>query len=111
MRSIYIAGSFKNLEKTKKISEMLSKKKIANDYSKPGDLKGIDGCLERIQDNDIVLVNNPDEVIGKSVAFDIGYALALGKDVFSIQPINDPPISHLIKGSMTIEQLIDVSMK
>ena len=106
MKSVYIAGSFKNLDKTKVISGLLSKEDIKNDYSKPNDERGIDGCLKRIEDNDILLVNNPDGTVGKSVVFDLGYAMALKKEIYSLGEISDPPISHLTKGVISKEDLI-----
>lgn len=105
MKKIYIAGSFKNLETSLTIARTLTKADIPNSLSKPNDPDGIKGCFRRIDEADVLYVVNPEGNIGKSVSLDIGYALAKGKEVYSLRPIGDPPIANLINKSLSVEEL------
>ncbi|CCN49230.1 conserved hypothetical protein [Vibrio nigripulchritudo MADA3029] len=95
-KSIYIAGSFKNLDKMKAICEELTDAGIQTTISDPLQANGIDGCLKRIQEADITYILNFGGYVGKSVAMDIGYALGLGKPVYALEAIDDPDITHLL---------------
>jgi hypothetical protein len=95
-KTVYICASFKHLDATRDVAKELEASGVAAVFSRPGDPNGIDGCLERIDQADLIYVNNPDGVIGKSVSLDLGYAIARGKDVYSCVQIDDPPISHLL---------------
>lgn len=64
------------------------------------------GCLNYIEEADIIYIINPDGYIGKSVSVDIGFALALKRKIFSMKEITDPPISELINGVISTQDLI-----
>lgn len=106
MKQVYLCGSFKQLPTTEAIAVKLQRANITTAYSKPGDPKGIDGCLTRIDESEVIFVVNPDGNVGKSVALDIGYALAKNKIVYSLTVVEDPPVSHLIAGVCSPEDLI-----
>lgn len=99
MKTIYICSSFKDLETTRSLARQLAEAGFSAIYSEPGDPDGVDGCLKRIARADVIYVSNPRGEIGKSVAMDIGYALAKEKPVLSTLPINDPPIAHHVKAT------------
>lgn len=109
MKTVYLCGSFKYIDKMKSIQETFISYEIHCTKPELDSPKGIQGCLEQISKADITFVVNPDGYIGKSVSVDIGYALALNKKVYSLVPIDDPPVGGLISGVATIEDVIKIS--
>ncbi|CAM3202243.1 nucleotide pyrophosphohydrolase [Vibrio diazotrophicus] len=105
-KSVYVAGSFKNLEKMQAVRETLIEAGVKTSISEPLQQNGIDGCLQRIREADITYILNFGGYVGKSVAMDIGYALGLGKPVYALEPIADPDITHLLKRVATSDELI-----
>ena len=105
-KSVYVAGSFKNLEKMQAIRETLVNAGIQTTISEPLQANGIDGCLQRIRGADITYILNFGGYVGKSVAMDIGYALGLGKPVYALEPIVDPDITHLLTCVATPDEVI-----
>ena len=105
-KSVYVAGSFKNLEKMQAIRETLVNAGIQTTISEPLQANGIDGCLQRIREADITYILNFGGYVGKSVAMDIGYALGLGKPVYALEPIEDPDINHLLTCVVTPDEVI-----
>lgn len=103
---IYIVGSFSNLSKMNSVYSSFLESGISALISEPNQGSGVDGCLERIRRSDIVYVLNYNGYVGKSVALDIGYALALEKQVYSLEPVVEPNVSHLIAGVVSPEGLI-----
>jgi len=53
--------------------------------------------FKKINQSDFVYLYNPDGQIGNSCAFEIGYALAKGKKIFSFAKIKDKGISGFVK--------------
>ena len=106
MKKIYVIGSFKDLEISRQTVQKIEENGLTALISTPGDPKGIDGCLEKIDQADIIYVSNPRGEIGKSVSIDLGYAIAKKKVIFSNLPINDPPIAHHVEKVGPIEKLI-----
>ncbi|EGQ8107582.1 nucleotide pyrophosphohydrolase [Vibrio parahaemolyticus] len=105
-KSVYVAGSFKNLEKMQVIREALVSAGIETTISEPLQTNGIDGCLQCIREADITYILNFGGYVGKSVAMDIGYALGLGKPVYALEPIEDPDITHLLTRIVTPDEVI-----
>ncbi|TOE59051.1 nucleotide pyrophosphohydrolase [Vibrio parahaemolyticus] len=105
-KSVYIAGSFKNLEKMQAIRATLVNVGIETTISEPLQANGIDGCLQRIREAEITYILNFGGYVGKSVAMDIGYALGLGKPVYALEPIEDPGITHLLTRVVTPDDVI-----
>jgi hypothetical protein len=105
-KSVYVAGSFKNLEKMQTIRETLLNAGIETTISEPLQINGIDGCLQRIREADITYILNFGGYVGKSVAMDIGYALGIGKPVYALEPIQDPEITHLLACVFTPDEVI-----
>ena len=97
MQTIYVVGSFRDLETSREVAKQLSQTGFVVSMSQPGDPRGIDGCLDRVMQCDLVYVSNPRGEIGKSVSLDIGYALGKGKPGSSARPIEDPPIGHRVE--------------
>lgn len=65
--------------------------------------------LEKLEEADIIYVINPSGYVGTSVLFEIGYALARGKDVYSLEPIQDYAIMGLIKRAVTPDALVAIA--
>lgn len=53
--------------------------------------------LDNIRKSDVVYVFNKGSYLGPAVTVEIGYALALGKPIFSNAPIKDITVSNFIK--------------
>ena len=105
-RVVYIAGSFKYLDKMQAVKARLIEQGVETLISDPELAQGIEGCLARIRQADIVYILNYGGYVGKSVALDIGYALAKEKTIYALEPIDDPDITHLIDGVFNAEQLM-----
>lgn len=107
MKRIYTIGSFKDLNTSRSIVGQIERHGHTALISSPGDPKGIDGCLERIETADLIYVSNLRGDVGKSVSVDLGYALAKGKPLISMKPVVDPPLSHRIRAVETVSQLVE----
>ncbi len=97
MKTVYVVGSFRDLETSREVAKQLGVVGFEVLMSQPGDPRGIDGCLDRVERCDLVYVSNPRGEIGRSVSLDIGYALGRGKPVFAARAIEDPPIGHRVE--------------
>jgi nucleoside 2-deoxyribosyltransferase len=86
----------------------LRREGIEYDVSKTVDSRGISGCLEKIDRADVVYVVNPGGYVGKSVSLDVGYAYAKGKPVYALHTIDDPPMTNLLSGVISHENLIEI---
>jgi hypothetical protein len=106
MKRVYVCGSFKFLSQIEELEKMLRKESIKFIVSKSLDIHGILGCLEKIDQADVVYVVNPDGYVGKSVSIDIGYAYAKNKPIYVMHPIDDPPVMSLVKGVLSFKELI-----
>jgi len=91
-----------------RLENMLKDAKIDYLISKKANARGIVGCLEKIDKADIVYIVNPDGYIGRSVSVDIGYAFAKGKDIYAMYRIDDPPVMNLVKGVLSIQELVNL---
>ncbi|WCP68780.1 nucleotide pyrophosphohydrolase [Vibrio tubiashii] len=105
-KTVYVAGSFKNLARMQAIRSQLMREGVEVLISEPQQSGGIDGCLERIKQSDMIYILNFEGYVGKSVALDIGYALGLGKPVYALEPISDPDVSHLLTKILTPEMML-----
>jgi nucleoside 2-deoxyribosyltransferase len=61
--------------------------------------------LQKIEQGDFLFVINPAGYVGPSVLFEIGYAIAKGKEVYSLEPIQDYCIMGLVEKTITPEAL------
>jgi len=107
MPTAYVVGSFRDLDTSREVARSLAELGFTVLISEPGDPKGIDGCLERIDRADRVYVSNPRGEIGKSVSLDLGYAFARGKPVFSARRIEDPPLAHRVDVVAQVGELLE----
>jgi hypothetical protein len=107
MKRVYVCGSFKFMDKIEELEKLLQSEGVEFVVSKSLDVRGILGCLEKVDQADVVFVVNPDGYVGKSVSVDIGYAYARNKPIYVMYPIDDPPIMDLVKGVLSFEELID----
>jgi len=65
-----------------------------------------DRHLESIKRADFLLVCSPDGEIGISTSFEIGYAKALGKQVYCLGDVQDKMISQYVKKIANVEELL-----
>lgn len=59
--------------------------------------EGAFGHLDNIKKSDAVYIFNKGSYLGPAVTVEIGYALALGKPIFSKAPIKDITVTNFIK--------------
>jgi nucleoside 2-deoxyribosyltransferase len=107
MKILYVCGSFKFIRKMNELEGKLKEESIEFRMPKKMDSRDILGCLEKIDEADVVYVVNPDGYVGRSVCVDIGYAYAKGKPVYCMYPIDDPPVMKMVKGVLSSEELIN----
>ena len=105
-KTVYVAGSFKNLEQMKAVCDTLVSAGIQTTISDPLQSNGIDGCLNRIREADITYILNFGGYVGKSVAMDIGFALGLGKPVYALESVKDPDITHLLTRVVAPDEVV-----
>jgi len=108
MKRVYVCGSFRFLSQIEDLENMLRREGIEFVVSKSLNVRGIIGCLEKIDQADIVYVVNPKGYVGKSISVDIGYAYAKNKPIYVMHPIDDPPIMSLVKGVLSFSELINL---
>lgn len=108
MKRLYVCGSFKFLCEIEELECKLKEKNIKYETSKKMNNRGILGCLEKVDDADIVYVVNPQGYVGKSVSVDLGYAYAKNKSIYVMNRVDDPPIMNLTNGVLSPEALIEL---
>jgi len=64
MKRVYVCGSFKFLSQIGDLENMLRREGIEFVVSKSLDVRGILGCLEKIDQADVVYVVNPGGYLG-----------------------------------------------
>lgn len=52
--------------------------------------------LEHIRTSDFIYMYNPQGYIGRSTAFEVGFAYAFGKKIISAHPVSDPAIAEFV---------------
>ena len=108
MEILYVCGSFRFASEMNELQEKLEEENIEFRMSKKISSSGILGCLEKIDEANVVYVVNPDGYVGRSVCIDIGYAYAKGKPIYCMYPIDDPSIMSMVKGVLSSEELISL---
>ena len=111
MKRVYVCGSLRFTREIEDLEHRLEKEKREHEASKRKNSRGINGCLKKIDHADIVYVVNPDGYIGKSVAFDLGYAYAKNKQIYVMHAVDDPPVMGLISGVLSPEELVELIKK
>jgi nucleoside 2-deoxyribosyltransferase len=96
------------MDKIEELEMMLKKENVEFLVSKNMDVRGILGCLKKIDQADVVYVVNPGGYVGKSVSVDIGYAYARNKPIYVMHPIEDPPVMNLVSDVLSFEELINL---
>jgi CTP:molybdopterin cytidylyltransferase MocA len=94
-------------DKIEQLEKLLEAEGIEFVMSKSLDARGILGCLEKVDQADVVYVVNPDGYVGKSVSLDIGYAYARDKPIYVMYSVDDPPVMDLVAGVLTFEELVN----
>jgi nucleoside 2-deoxyribosyltransferase len=107
MKMLYVCGSFKFISKMNELERKLKKENIEFMMLKKKSSSGIRGCLEKIDDADVVYIVNPDGYVGRSVCIDIGYAYAKGKPIYCMHAIDDPPVMDMMSEVLSFQELIN----
>lgn len=107
MKRLCVCGSFKFVHEMEKLGIKLKEETIEYRMSKEIDGRGLLGCLEKIDEADVVYVANPGGYVGRSVCFDIEYAFDRNKSIYVMHSIDDPPVMSMIKGILSFEELIN----
>ena len=107
MLRLYVCGSFRFMHEIEKLEAKLREENIEYCISKKMDSRGILGCLEKIDEADVVYVVNPGGYVGKSVCVDIGYAHARNKPIYVMYSVDDPPVMNMIHGILSFEELAE----
>jgi nucleoside 2-deoxyribosyltransferase len=107
MKILYVCGSFKFIRRMNELERKLKKANIEFTMPKKKSSRGIIGCLEKIDEADVVYVVNPNGYVGRSVCIDIGYAYAKGKPIYAMHAIVDPQVMSMVKGTLSFEELIN----
>lgn len=55
-------------------------------------------CLSKIDGCDIVYLVDDEAYVGKSGLVDMGYTYSKGKELYALEPIDDPAVTSLLKG-------------
>ena len=64
--------------------------------------------LEKVDSTDVVYVINPSGYVGKSVIFELGYACAKGKIIYTLEPIEDFAVMSLVRQTISPEDLVRI---
>lgn len=62
--------------------------------------------LQKLESADVIYVVNLNGYVGPSVLFEIGYAIAKGKTVYSLEPIQEYSVMSLVEKTITPEALV-----
>jgi nucleoside 2-deoxyribosyltransferase len=62
--------------------------------------------LQKLESADVIYVVNPNGYVGPSVLFEIGYAIAKGKTVYSLDLIQEYSVMGLVEKIMTPDVLV-----
>ncbi len=111
LKRVYVCGSLKFTCEIEELEHRLKEEKIEHEAPKRKNSHGIRGCLNKIDHADVVYVVDPEGYIGKSVAFDLGYAHAKNKQIYVMHVVDDPPLMRLISGVLPLEELIELIKK
>ncbi|MBW3013945.1 hypothetical protein KY335_01760 [Candidatus Woesearchaeota archaeon] len=117
MKTVFIAGSRKFYDKIVNLISELKKRDISADKAEDWDKtqkdtfesekKALFAAFEKIDDADIVYIFADNGYIGKTVAIEIAYAYAKGKEVVSSEELEELSARTLISKVMSPEELIE----
>jgi hypothetical protein len=106
MKRVYVCGSFRFISEMGELEKKLKRVNIQYRMAKKMSPSGILGCLNNIDESDLVYVVNPGGYVGRSVCVDVGYAYARGKPIYVMHAIEDPPVMSLMHAVLSFEELI-----
>ena len=116
MKSVYIAGSRKFYDEIEELVETLQAKGVKAetvgkwDKAEKDTLESEKAALlrafERINDFDLVYVYSKEGYIGKTVAMEIAYAYARGKEIISLEEVKELSAQGLVNKIMDEEELV-----
>ena len=120
MQSVCICGSFRFYEEMVQLRNTLHTRGVLCEWPLPGPRRepqtmtadeardAIMQHLERMERAECLFVFNKNGYLGNSVVMEIGYAYARHKPVYVLAPLHDPFLMPLIKGVVSIEELLQL---
>jgi len=119
LKSVVLSGSFKDWEDLRRTCQRIitldmlchwpkyETPRYEEDMSREEMATALSEHLKRIVVSDAMYVVNPTGYIGKGVSFEIGYAHALGKPIFSQKDVSEVFLRSAIITVVPIERLAD----
>jgi nucleoside 2-deoxyribosyltransferase len=120
MKSVCICGSFRFYEEMVQLRSTLHARGVLCEWPLPGPRRepqtmtadeardAIMQHLERMERAECIFVFNKEGYLGNSVVMEIGYAYARHKPVYVLAPLHDPFLMPLIKGIVSLEELLQL---
>jgi hypothetical protein len=68
-------------------------------------------CFSKIDGCDIVYLVDDEGYVGKSGLVDTGYAYSKGKELYALEPIDDPAVTSLLKGVVNPQELVNIAKR
>jgi len=68
-------------------------------------------CFTKIDGCDIVYLVDKEGYVGKSGLVDIGYAYSKAKELYALEPIDDPAVASLLKGVVNTQELVSTAKR
>jgi nucleoside 2-deoxyribosyltransferase len=68
-------------------------------------------CFSKIDECDIVYLIDNEGYVGKSGLLDLGYAYSKGKELYALQPIDDPAVTGLLNGVVSPQELVSIARR
>jgi hypothetical protein len=68
-------------------------------------------CFSKIDECDIVYLIDKKGYIGKSGLLDLGYAYSKGRELYALEPIDDPAVTSLLNGVVNPQGLVSIAKR
>ena len=103
---VSICGSFRSTEQMDAARQTLTTRDLdcLMPSRDPNVTRGVQGCFDRIDAAEAVLVVNPGGYIGTSVLLDMGYAWTKAKPIYLTADHDDPAVMGLVTGVVDLEE-------
>jgi len=103
---VYVCGSFRFADRVAEVGRLLSAAGVEHLTSAEPDPDGIASCLAKIDAAESVYVVNPGGYVGRSLCFDLGYAVARGRPIRLMEPVEDPPVGRFVAAVCSPDGLV-----
>lgn len=115
MTKIFLAGSRKFAKELQDIYEkctlagieVLKGRDSVESLSEEAEKKAHLEMLRRIDQCDVVYIVSKEGYIGKTVAMEIGYAIAKNKQILSMEKITEAGLNHFVTGILSPKKMLE----